>query len=167
VSIVKSPAVLATRIEHPAGGVFDVVVQSTGLEGFAESAGVLSGKPIYSVFLSVGAPKDWILQYCLPYGEEQAEVSGSVVRLGSPSPLAAPYPRLTFRPPLSHGPGTHLMLHGYISVSGRFQELRMLGTGDPKAAAGVVAVLEEWRFRPATQDGKAVRVEVLLAIPGE
>ena len=164
----RSAALAATRIDHPAGGVVDVVVQSTDLEGFAESAGVLSGKPIYSVFLAVGAAKEWILQYCIPLGEDQAaEVNGAVVRLGSSSPLSAPYPRVTFRPPLHHAAGTHLMLHGFITPAGKFQELRLLGKGDPRTTGEAIAVLEEWEFRPATQDGSPVRVEILLAIPGE
>ncbi len=158
----------ATRIEHPTGGVFDVVVQSSELEGYAESAGVLSGKPVYSVFLRVGAPKEWLLQYCIPFGEEQAaETNGAIVRLGKPTPLAAPFPRVTFRPFFHHRPGTHLMLHGFISPEGKFQDLKLIGAGDPRSTAVVIAVLDRWMFRPATQDGRPARVEILLAIPGE
>ncbi len=166
--IAWSGPVIATRIEHPTGGVFDVVVQSSELEGYAESAGVLSGKPVYSVFLRVGAPKEWLLQYCIPFGEEQTvETSGAIVRVGKRAPLAAPFPRVTFRPPFRHRPGTHLMLHGFISLEGKFQELRLIGAGDPRSTAIVIAVLERWLFRPAVQDGRPARVEILLAIPGE
>jgi hypothetical protein len=153
---------------HPTGGVFDVVVQSSGPEGFPESAGVLSGKPIYSVYLAVGAPREWILQYCIPAEEaDSAEVVGGVVRLGNPAPLTAPYPRTTFRPPPHHRPGGYLMVHGLIAANGRFQDLRVLGAGDPQDNAHVIAVLEQWEFRPATRQGRPVHVEVLLAIPAE
>jgi hypothetical protein len=167
-AIARSAAVTATRIDHSASGVFDVVVQSSELEGYAESAGVLSGKPIYSVFLRVGAPKDWLLQYCIPYGETQtAEMNGPVVRLGKPSPLAAPFPKVTFRPFFHHRVGTHLMLHGFISAEGKFQELKLIGAGDPRSTAIAIAILDRWEFRPAAQDGRPLRVEILLAIPGE
>jgi len=164
----RSAAVDATRIVHPSGGVFDVVVQSSGFDGFPESAGVLSGKPIYSAYLAVGAPKEWILQYCIPAEEsESAQVVGGVVKLGVPAPLVAPYPRVTFRPSPHRRPGGYLMVHGFIGANGRFQDLKVLGSGDPQENANAIAVLEQWEFRPATQQGRPVRVEMLLAIPAE
>lgn len=167
-TLARSPAVLATQVTHPTTGVFDVVVQSSGFEGFPESAGVLSGKPIYSVYLAVGAPKDWILQYCIPASEaEGPEVIGSVVRLGTPPALTAPYPKTTFRPPVHHRPGGYLMVHGFIGANGRFHDIRVLGTGDAQEHAGAIAILEQWEFRPATRQGQPVRVEMLLAIPAE
>jgi hypothetical protein len=167
-SLARSAAVEATRVVNPSNGVFDVVVQSSGLEGFPESAGVLSGQPIYSVYLTVGARKDWILQYCIPYGEAQTtEISGGVVRLGTPVRPKAPYPLTTYRPPFSPRPGGYLMVHGFVDADGHFQGLRVLGKGDPRENAVVLAVLERWKFRPSTQLGVPVRVEVLLAIPSD
>lgn len=162
-------AIEATRIVHPTSGVFDVVVQSSGLEGFPESAGVLTGKPIYSVYLNVGAPKEWILQYALPAGVVGSpEVSGGVVRLGNPSPLVAPYPHLTFRPPIKARTGSsYVMVHGFLGQNGRFEGLKVLGTTAAEEAPQILTVLERWEFRPAMQDGQPVRVEILLAIAPE
>jgi hypothetical protein len=153
---------------HPAGGVFDVVVQSGGLEGFPESGGVLSGKPVYTVYLEVGAPKEWILQYCIPFAEaENAQMNGMVVTLAAPPQLAAPFPLTTFRPPPHHRSEGYLMVHGFIGTNGRFMELAVLGKGDPSENAQAISVLDQWELRPATQNGRPVRVEVLLAIPAE
>lgn len=161
-------AAAATRIEHPATGVFDVVVQSGGVEGFPESAGVLSGKPVYSAFIQAGGPKDWILQYCIPAGEDHTtEVSGPIVRLGSGSPLLAPYPRVTMRPAVRPKPGRYVMVHGMITTAGKFENLKILGATDAYETEIVLSVLEQWQFRPATRDGAALRVEILLAIPAE
>lgn len=159
----------ATRLEHPTGGVFDVVVQSAGADGFPESAGVLSGKPIYSVYINVGGPKEWILQYCIPGGDAgDAEFAGGVLRLGSPSPLVAPYPRVTFRPPVKRRPGApYVMVHGFLDANGRPEALKVLGLHGPEDGSAMLPVLNEWEFRPATQDGRALRVEILLAIPAE
>jgi hypothetical protein len=158
----------ATRIAHPAGGVFDVVVQSSGIDGSPESAGVLSGRPVYSVYVHAGAPQDWTLQYCIPAGEDQsAEVSGPIVRLGNPAPLKAPYPTVTLRPPVRRPPGSYVMVHGFVSPAGRFQNLRVLGAVPARDAELVLAVLEQWEFRPAARQGQPVRVEILLAIPAE
>lgn len=162
-------AIEASRISHPTIGVFDVVVQSSGVEGFPESAGVLSGKPIYSVYLNVGASREWILQYALPAEEgETPEVGGAVVRLGNSSPLEAPYPRLTFRPPIKARPRpAYVMVHGFIDGNGRFEALKVLGTTAAEEAPQILAVLERWEFRPAMKDGRPARVEILLAIAPE
>src|SRR5208283_5233964 len=110
-------AAAPTRIVNPAGGVFDVVVQSADTEGFPESSGVLSGKPIYSVYVRVGGGKDWLLQYCIPAEQDVvAEVSGYVVRLTTGTPLTAPYARVTLRPPVKPRPGHHVMVHGYVTA---------------------------------------------------
>jgi hypothetical protein len=156
-------------VVHPTSGVFDVVVQSSGADGFPESAGVLTGKPIYSVYVNVGATKEWILQYCIPAGEAQeANVTGGVVRLDSPSPLVAPYPRVTFRPPLKKRQGpSYVMIHGFLDVNGRLEGLKVLGVSGAEESPGIVPVLQQWEFRPVTQDGRPVRVEILLAIPPE
>ena len=162
------PAVAATRMTHPVDGVFDVVVQG-GIEGFPESAGALSGRPIYSVYLRVGGPKDWILQYCIPAGATPApRASGGVVRLdAAPPPVSAPYPHVTLRPLVRRRPGTYMTVQGFINTEGRFEDLRVLGVNDPQQSAYVLSILERWEFRPAAQQGKPVRVEILLAIPSE
>ncbi len=161
-------AAAASRVLHPAGGVFDVVIQSGGLEGLSESSGALSGRPIYSVYVKAGAAHDWILQYCIPAEDDPgAEQSGSVVRLGNPAPLSAPYPTVTTRPPVEPRPGGYVMVHGYVTPEGLFSNLRVLGRTDPEEAEVVTEVLDQWRFRPASRQGQPVRVEILLAIPAE
>jgi hypothetical protein len=161
-------AAAATRVVHPNSGVFDVVVESGGAAGFQESAGILSGKPVYSAYIQAGGSKDWILQYCIPAGEDApVEVSGQVVRLGSGTPLTAPYPLVTLRPAVRPQPGRYVMVHGFITEAGRFRDLRVLGHVEDYEAAMVLAVLEQWEFRPAHHDGKPIRVEVLVAIPAE
>jgi hypothetical protein len=161
-------AAASTRIAHAASGVFDVVVQSTGAEGFPESAGALSGKPIYNAYVRTGASKDWLLQYCIPGAQgHKVEVSGSVARIGTDAPLIAPYPLVTFRPTVRSRPGHYVMVHGFVATTGRFQDLSILGSTEPLETEIVSGVLEQWEFRPATQDGRAVTVEILLAIPAE
>jgi hypothetical protein len=161
-------AAAATRLVHPSGGVFDVVVESSGAEGFPDSAGALSGKPVYTAYVRTGAPKDWLLQYCIPAAEEHAaEVSGAVVRIGASSRLIAPYPLVTFRPAVKPRPGRFVMVHGLITANGHFQDLSILGATELYETEMVLGVLDQWEFRPATQDDRPVNVEILLAIPAE
>ncbi len=161
-------AIEATRMVNPSNAVFDIVVQSSGPEGFTESAGILSGRPVYSVFMNVGAPREWILQYCIPGSEPPpAAVSPGAVSLAAPKRLLPPFPLVTFRPPPRRSRARYLMLHGFITAQGRFEGLRVVGAADPTDAAAALAALDRWEFRPATEDRKPTRVEVLVAIPGE
>ncbi len=157
----------ALRMVHPTNAVFDVVVvQTSPIEGLPESAGALSGRPVYSVFLQVGAPKEWIMQYCVPgEGGQDLVSNGGVVRLGNPSPLAAPYPRVTLLPPIQTRAGSYLMIHGFLDENGRFRDLRVLRSMDAEESKTVLPVLEQWEFRPAVREGRPVRVEILLAVP--
>jgi hypothetical protein len=161
------PPIVALRQIHPTNGVFDiVVVQNSSSEAFPESTGVLSGRPIYTVFLQVGAPKDWILQYCIPKSTDLPMQNGPVVRLGNPAPVKAPYPLVTMRPPLVvRQGGSYLLIHGYVDEAGRFKDLNVVRGAAEPATKIVLTCLAHWEFRPATRDGVPVRVEILLAIP--
>ena len=157
------------RILHPANGAFDVVVvQSSSLDSLADGADALSGRPIYTVYLQVGAPKEWIMQYCVPNMAGSIQ-TGGLVKLGNPAPVGAPYPLVTVRPPEDWRHGSdYLLVHGFLDESGRFHDMKVLPSRDPAPDATSDAVLQYlayWEFRPALQDGRPVRVEVILAVP--
>ena len=151
---------------HPELGKHDiVVVQASGGGAVPDSAGILDGKPVYTVYLDVGAPKAWILQYAVPTqgGSAQNEM---VVQLGNPAPVVAPYPMVTYLPRVSEdGRDGYVMLHGYLAISGRLEDLRLIRGGKSDLEKILVPILKEWEFRPASRDGLPVRVEVLVAIP--
>jgi hypothetical protein len=156
------------RIIHPNNGVFDiVVVQNSTSETFPDAAAALSGRPIYTVYLQVGASKEWVLQFCVPEmaGPVQA---GGLVKLGKPAPIGAPYPMVTVRPPedWQHG-SEYLLVHGFLDESGRFRDLRILPSHEPTlpTTSALLEYLAYWEFRPAVRDGRPVKVEVILAVP--
>jgi hypothetical protein len=143
------------------------VMQSSSNEAFPEGADALSGRPIYTVYLEVGAPKEWIMQYCVPDAPGPIQ-TGNIVALGNPAPVRAPYPLVTVRPPedWSHG-ADYLLVHGFLDASGRFRNLRILPHRQPDARSSdaLLQYLGYWEFRPAVQDGRPVMVEVILAVP--
>jgi hypothetical protein len=156
------------RVIHPSNGVFDiVVVQSSSSETFPDGAEALSGRPIYTVYLQVGANKEWILQYCVPNMADTLQ-SGSVVKLGNTESVASPYPVVTVRPPedWQHGPD-YLLVHGFLDESGRFRDMKILPSRDSTVptTTALLQYLSFWEFRPALQDGRPVKVEVILAVP--
>ncbi len=156
------------RMTHPENGRFDVVVVQSGSSGGAipGSEGHLKGRPIYTVYLSVGAPKDWILQYALEGSNIADPTQGQIVSLSNPAPVAAPYPIETTVPHALLGSRRgFLMIHGTLDKKGRWKGLEVVSGSVEDFETACLPLLLEWKFRPATRDGVPVAVEVLLAIP--
>jgi hypothetical protein len=154
------------RMVHPVDGVFDmVVVHLSPADGSLEDAKLLTGKPVYTVYLRVGTPKEWVLRYCVPKSGSSRN-SGMVIQLTPPSPVTAPYPRVTVTPPkpvLARPVRT--VLHGFLATNGFFRNLTTVNPEDAEFGTRISSFLSEWEFRPASRDGKPVEVEVVLAIP--
>lgn len=153
----------ATRITLPRDGQFGAVVVGASLEDeFPQMNRVWSGRLAYTVYLHVGLPRSWILQYSLPLADA-AQSMGTVAR------LEAPWPFNIVRPNLGSDPADAetIMVHGYVNQSGRFEGLRVLFPEQFRDAQFVLASLGQWQFRPAERDGQPARVEVLLIIPEE
>jgi hypothetical protein len=169
----NSPETVASepiRIVHPQDGLFDVVLVQASPEHamLLEGPTPLTGRPIYTVYLQVGTTKEWILQYCLQQSPEyEVKTGGAVVQLGNPTQVKAPYPKVSIVPPQPSMPNhSRLVLHGFITDHGVFRELDTVRHDDKQAAAHILPYLQQWRFRPATRDGQAVEVEILLIVPG-
>jgi hypothetical protein len=150
------------RITLPKEGTFGVVVLgSSQASPYPESAGALSGKIIYTVYLAVGMHKKWILQYCLP---KAAEGTGP---RGSATPIDAPWPFLMFRPQEFTGSSDYVIVHGMINTEGRFDQLAMVFPDEFEQKDLLIKSLKLWSFRPASRDRQPTEVEVLLIIPTE
>jgi hypothetical protein len=60
-----------------------------------------------------------------------------------------------------------VMVHGLLNASGHFEALAVVFPSDFSQAKFVLSALQQWRFRPARQNGAVIAVEVLLIIPEE
>jgi hypothetical protein len=155
------------RIDHATtAGSFDVVVmQSPSLsDDLADTAKLLNGNPVYTVYLQVGDRKEWLLEYCLA-SSDNVHTSAYEVRIGDDIPITAPYPRSTAIPkdfplkPIAR----QVLIHGFLTATG---SLRNLEAPDKNPlAAQLLTLLAEWRFRPALRNSKPVELEVLFVIP--
>jgi hypothetical protein len=153
-----------TRIDLPKDGKFGVVVLgSAAAEVYPESAGALSGKIVYTVYLKVGLRKSWILQYCLPKSEDRsADVGRSAV------PVEAPWPFLIMRPDQwSAEDPDYIIVHGTLNSAGKFDQLAMVFPEELEKKVLILDSLKLWAFRPASRDKVPVAIEVLLIIPRE
>ena len=57
------------------------------------------------------------------------------------------------------------MVHGFVNAAGRFEKLAIAFPTEFAQTKFVLSALEQWRFRPARQNGQLAAVEVLLIIP--
>ncbi|MGH9604789.1 MAG: hypothetical protein ACRD3N_03715 [Terracidiphilus sp.] len=153
----------ADSIALPRDGQFGSVIVGDSLEDeFPEVANVWSGRIAYTVYLHVGLAKSWILQYSLPAAAEAAAA-------GEAAQLEPPWPYNIVRPNLASGSidADALLVHGFVNQSGRFESLAVAFPPDFRQAQFVLDSLRQWQFRPATENGQAAKVEVLLIVPSE
>jgi hypothetical protein len=151
------------HISRPITGQFGAVVVGSSLEDqFPDMPPVWSGRLSYTVYLSVGLAKSWILQYALPRSDE-AGTNGNIMRIEAPWPYNIVRPNL---PPDSIDADA-LMIRGFVNQAGRFEALSLVFPAQFAQAQFVLNSLAQWQWRPATQNGQKIKVEVLLIIPEE
>jgi hypothetical protein len=157
-----------TVIIRSADGNFDtVIVQSSPLDLFPEGRHLLTGRPVYIVYVAVGTAKDWVLYFCVDGGKAQDPGNGTgVVQLTSAPLVRAPYPTRIVRPKVSLPKyQKYVLLHARVTEGGRFSDTRVVNPGVAETDRAILEAVNGWEFRPANRDGVPVVVEVLLAIP--
>jgi hypothetical protein len=152
------------KITLPREGKFGIVVLgSSAADAYLDSAEIMTGKVVSTVYLKVGLSKNWILQYCLPGPVEQ-----KLLAKGSAAQLDAPWPYVMVRPRGSvNSNADALMVHGLVNAQGHFEQLALVLPGDFERKNLLLSSLKKWEFRPAQRDQQPIAVEVLLIIPGE
>jgi len=156
----NGPAV--DRINLPKDGHFGVVVVgSSPSDEYPDAPAIWASRLAYTVYLHIGAAKNWILQYSLPRVVEAAAVNGT-----RPD---APWPYLIVRPHLAPGDfnADAVMVHGFVDVAGHFEHLAVVFPQQFAQTKFLLSALQQWQFRPAIQNGQMTSVEVLLIIPDE
>jgi hypothetical protein len=158
-------AAKTTRIEHPANGVFNIVVTQSVPEDLADAEGLLTGSPVHTVYLRVGDRKEWLLKYCVPAGE-RPQSSPYQVFMGDATPLTPPYPISTIIPNsiLAQPIPKQIVLHGLLTSGGHLRNVKAAAMDHP-AAAQILPLLNEWQFRPALRTKRPIDIEILLVIP--
>jgi hypothetical protein len=150
-----------TPVHVSRDGRFSSTIFGNSLQDqYPEIGSVWNGRVVYTVYLHVGLARSWVLQYSLARAPEEAQT-------GPVSAIEAPWPYDIVRPNLDPGSldADALMIHGFVNQSGHFEALSMVFPQAFPQAQFVIAALEKWQFRPATQGGQSARVEVLLIIP--
>ncbi len=162
------------QVENPSthplvGNLGVIVVQQNSQDSILEGGETLSGQPVYTVFFDVpGAPRRWILQYCVPgTAPESVERSETVVRIRPRKTVQPPYPleRIPVDLTSFQGRSKRLVLYARVNERGEPEGVRLIrGTGQ-EVDQVALATLARWTFRPATNGDAPVAVEALFGIP--
>jgi hypothetical protein len=149
-------------------GQNDAVVMQADMS-IPGSHGLLTGKPVYTVYVPVAGGTEWILQYCLPNDRSASGSSApnsSIITMEAAPAVAAPFALRTFRPEISfRAPVRYAFVHGYIGTDGKFESLTEVGMKVLDAVADVLRAISQWEFRPVMAEGHSIRVEALVGIP--
>ncbi|MFY9856027.1 MAG: hypothetical protein WAK26_19340 [Terracidiphilus sp.] len=153
----------AAHISRSITGQFGAIVVGSSLEDqFPDMPPLWTGRLSYTVYLPVGLAKSWILQYALPRAGEAA-AAGNIVHIEAPWPYNIVRPNI---PPNSIDADA-IMIRGFVNQAGRFEALSLVFPPQFAQAQFVLTSLAQWQWRPATQNGQKIKVEVLLIIPEE
>ena len=148
-----------THLSRPSTGQFGAVLMGDSPEqDFPETADLWTGRNAYTVYINVGTPTSWILQYSLPKAATPAQLRGT---------LSAPFPYDMLRPNFASSElnADDLLIHGFINTEGKLVDLTVEFPPGFSLAQRILKALAQWQFRPATLNGAAARVEILLIIP--
>lgn len=154
-----------TRIEHPTNGNFDVVVmQSATRDDLPDLGGILTGNPVYSVYLRVGDQKEWLMEYCVP-AREVAQNNPYEINLDEAGAITPPFPISTVVPNnlLGQQTGKQIVLHGFLTATGSLQGIK--ARDNNPVVTQLLTLLNQWQFRPALRNKKPIDVEIVLVIP--
>lgn len=157
----------------PTGGNLGVIiVQQSSEDSTLEGGEVLRGQPIYTVYFDVpGAPRRWILQYCVPGAESRAFTSGGdgVIHILPHRSIQPPFPLDRIPIPLDlrgyQGGAQRLVVYATVDDRGETEDLRVIRGASDEIDAAAVATLKRWAFRPAMRGETPVTVQALFGIP--
>jgi hypothetical protein len=155
----RSPGGKFAVVVQPPDGKFAVVIQgSPDSLHYPESAGLLAGKIVYTVYLRVGLRKNWILEYTLPKDARGVPATNR-------TPIEPPWPLLILRPDELTARPVYIIVHGKITGAGEFDQLSLVFPREFEKQDVLLNSLKQWKFRPALRDGEPAAIDVLLIIP--
>jgi len=147
------------HVSLPPNGHFGAVLVGSSLsDAFPETEGIMADRLTYTVYLQVGLPRSWILQYSLPASSER---DINRIRPEAPFPYDIYWPRINAKEVTTDA----ILVHGLVNAAGHFEQLEIVYPHSYLRSKAFLASLDKWQFRPAMQQGLATSVEVLLIIP--
>jgi len=138
-----------------------------------EAAGVLTGNPVYTVYLEVpGFDRKWILQVCETEQDNGGlQVQDGVIRIVTRKKMDPPFafrrvgPRIHYDNLDPYTSPPRVVVYAKVDAEGAINSVRVISGLDPETDNRILASVRAWDFHPAYRDGEAVEVEALFGIP--
>ncbi len=127
------------------------IVASSRSGGAVDRYGALAGGKVYTIYLDTPAGTA-----TLEFANAQSSARGFEEELTAPEPITTDVP-LSLR-------GARILLQCKIDRDGVMRGFRVLESLERDLAPGVIAALENWRFRPVLQHGESVEVDAIVGL---
>jgi hypothetical protein len=159
------PAPSKPPAEGQEGASYGLTIISTGNSGGGVGDfGVFHDEAVFTVYLNPAKAADdpaspWPLQYAV------LDTAGVALQdLLPPFPVKKQTP---VWPPdlLTRYRGQEIVVYAIIDAEGKMQHLKALQSPNASLSEALLAVLEQWLFRPASMNGKPVAVKAVLGVP--
>lgn len=153
---------------------YGIILVSNTRSDIPEANAVLTGTPIYTVYIDVPeAPRKWVLQYCVPRSPQPKEPKGrggDVIHIRSAERVDPPHalrtePLRLESPEKNTSAPRRVIVYAVVTEEGELENFRVIRGADPKTDEMVLANLRSWEFHPAFQRGEPVSVEAVFGIP--
>ena len=140
-------------------------MQSVARDDLPDLARMLTGSPVYTVYLNVGDRKEWLMEYCVP-ARVSKQVSPYQIDVEDSGSVTPPYPISTIIPESIRVQQTAkpIVLRALLTAAGNLQVAKTPDTSSPLIYL-LTALVGQWQFRPAMRNNQAIEVEVLLVVP--
>jgi hypothetical protein len=140
-------------------------MQSVARDDLPDLARMLTGSPVYTVYLNVGDRKEWLMEYCVP-ARVSEQVSPYQIDVEDSGSVTPPYPISTIIPESIRVQQTTkpIVLRALLTAAGNLQVAKTPDTSSPLIHL-LTALVGQWQFRPAMRNNQAIEVEVLLVVP--
>ena len=155
-------------------GQHGIILVSNSLTTVPEAQGLLTGNPIYTVYLNVpNAAKKWTLQFCVPKSQSrQMEFQADgVIRIIPRKQISPPYAIHTQGIPeapedmQASSRIPRIVVFFTLNEHGKIGGLRFILGRNDWAKRVIPSTLSSWRFLPAFQGQTPVAVQALMTIP--
>ncbi len=152
---------------------YGIILVSSSQTALMEAHGTLTGSPIYTVYLDVpGAPRKWIMQFCLPNsGPRRLNISNGVIRIRPRKKVSPPF-AMRMRPLAASMAGAsagsrsaRVIIYAVVDEEGILKNFRVVHGSDPETDNVILANLRSWEFLPAFRGDEPVIVEALFGVP--
>jgi hypothetical protein len=129
----------------------------------ASIEGRFRGRNVYTMVIPIENLPEYSSDWIIWFAERDSQPGAEVLNVHAPVPLR----KFESVEPVAPGARTEMRVQiaGIITKEGKLQVLALLRNLAPALESAVLRDAQSWEFKPATQDGSPVDIDIVLEIP--